>query len=594
MITSWAPLSDSHSPGGAAAMVEYLDASQVRKRVSGSYVDLARDPAPERLLGQPDLVAAVIDRVPFKRSFQLVTLSFAATDIPVPEFNGGTGGHRERAGQILRLFLETAAPGIPPALRPPGFVNTHTHTGRLEVNIMVPGMVLRPCGQVMAFNPNPPGRASRRRWDAFTDTVNGRYGFADPRGLDHMRLVGYPDLHLKLAAEARRHGARETHEDASAIVSEALLLYDCDGVDKREDLLSALLPTILERGLDVVDIADNGVTFARSGAPRFALRGHLFSAGFDPGNPLNDLTEARDLRADELAKAPDRLRGEIELCAAFNRERYWCDHPLPHPLDILHGPPLSLPPRHPGSPAGKAMTPVLSRLVAVMTAVFERAREALQCAQILRAFKAADFRFTKLRYQLETLNDRYPTAPRHHGTARHQPDLGGSDRTLADDPRNGTGTGDRRPAGHPDLRPRRDPRSDAAGGGHHGTGAVSSGGGPGAGGADGECDDGDAGRHHAAEGVVRRAPSGSRADVLIRLRRGAKAMPENAALALRGTGDGRVHITGPGFNAIVGGDNVRDAQACDEESVTRLNALLTATGLPPLPEEDQEVALDFG
>ena len=52
MITTWAPLSDSHSPGGAAAMVEYLDASQVRKRVSGSYVDLARDPAPERLLGQ--------------------------------------------------------------------------------------------------------------------------------------------------------------------------------------------------------------------------------------------------------------------------------------------------------------------------------------------------------------------------------------------------------------------------------------------------------------------------------------------------------------------------------------------------------------
>lgn len=594
MITAWAPLQRNQHSGGAAAMIEYQDAPLVRKKVSGSHVDLVRDPVPERLLGHPGVIAALIAFLPFKKSFQLVTLSFAKEDIPVAEFNAGTGGHRERVGQILRLFLETAAPGIPPALRPPIFVNTHTHTGRLEVNILIPGMALRPCGQVMAYNPNPPGKAARRRWDAFTDTVNGRYGFADPRGFDHMRLVGHQNQHLKLAAEARRHGVRIKDDDAAAIASEALLLYDCNSVDDRDEMLAALQSTMLQRDIRIVEIDDAGVTFSMPCRRRLRLTGHLFSAGFHPHNPIHDLTEIeyRTTCAERLKTAPVRLRHELELCAVFNRDRYRCDHPLPDPQDTLRRPPLLLPPRHTGHPLGKRMTPVLSRLVSVMAAVLNNARQALQRLQILRAFDAADFHpFTKLRHHLETINDRHETAARHHGTVQHHSDPRRSDRAAPDDTGDGRGTRDRRPAGPTDLRSERNPGPDAAGRGHHGTGTVAPRHGPGAGGADGKRDGRDTKRRHPFEGMVRRPPHGSRADFLIRLR--SEAAPISS-VTLRGTSGGGIRVRGVGFSATIGDHQLNGSESVDEVAAARLAALLEATGLAPPPENVTEASFDFG
>lgn len=160
MITCWTALKGDHTE--AAKILRYPDAIELLKWTGTERRSLVRDPVPERLMGDPNLIQDLIGRLPFKRRFQLVTLSFAQTDIPVAAFNAGEGAHRTTVGNILALFTETAFAGIAPELRPPLFVNTHTHTGRLEVNIVIPQMP----GQRALFatlrDPSP-GMASARR-----------------------------------------------------------------------------------------------------------------------------------------------------------------------------------------------------------------------------------------------------------------------------------------------------------------------------------------------------------------------------------------------------------------------------------------------
>ncbi|WP_423208928.1 hypothetical protein E2976_01950 (plasmid) [Paracoccus yeei] len=137
MLLTWSPHSGDGPHVSPKAAVDYMLDPVVRKAIGDSPLDVLRDPVPELLLGDPDIFPLSLNALPFKHRYSVATLSFHAQDISVDAFNAGDPVLRQRIGQALRLFFDVAWAGIPHESRIPPLVGTHTHTGRLEVNIML-------------------------------------------------------------------------------------------------------------------------------------------------------------------------------------------------------------------------------------------------------------------------------------------------------------------------------------------------------------------------------------------------------------------------------------------------------------------------
>ena len=112
-----------------------------------------RTPAPELLLGHPGVVQSAIAALPFKASYRVALLSFDPSDVDVALFNDGDKIARQSVSGAIDLFLELAFAGLPRACRPPVFAGTHTHTGRLEINIVMPRFVRAETGKLRSYNP---------------------------------------------------------------------------------------------------------------------------------------------------------------------------------------------------------------------------------------------------------------------------------------------------------------------------------------------------------------------------------------------------------------------------------------------------------
>lgn len=583
MIITWSPLSRiDPEAGGAAAAIRYLTAVELRKTAGDRSIRLHRDPPPEALIGHSGSLVSLIDALPFEHGYGAMTLAFAKEDIPVPDFNDGVSSVRDRVGKILRLVTEVAFVGIPPELRPPFFVNTHSHTKKLEVNIVIPRMVQRPSGQIMAFNPHPPGKVSRRLWDACTDVINARYGFADPRSIDHLRLVGLPDWQLKQAAEARRAGLPSLSEPRAEIADLAVALYESEDFDDRDTLIAALEPELQERGVKVLTTSRDSVTLLGPDGHKWRMRGHVFSDAFEPNHPLHDLPELeyRDYRAGQLQRAPARLASELARRALFHSRRYQSEHPVPDPTALLGGQPLKLPPRHPGRAAAAAITTITVHLVATMTRVVARIHEFLPRSLILRTLAAADLSpFAKLRKSLELLNDRHNDAARPFRASHNHPNAIRPDRSAPDDLGAGTGTRNWGATRSVHVGALSDPGGDRESRRQHGTECVATAGRAGSAGSHEPGDHGDAAGHRDPEGMAFRPPGGSRAELMIRLQRAAEQEQHGVRLTLRGTLSGEIHLSGDGFRAELGGGQLLTYTVAHDRSADQLARILQGAGI---------------
>lgn len=338
----------AHDPY-ATSLSKYFLAETATQKFSDDGVFL-RAPAPELLVGSPTSTLTVIARQTFKNRFAAVTLSFAPDEINVVEFNDG-GASRQKVAHAINVFLECVFPGIAVMARPPVMVATHVHTGRLELNILVPKAVLT-SGGYRSYNPCPPGSKTQKRWDLVTAFLCSAFGWRDPNDVLNRRLVTHPDWVLKRRAEQIRLGTFDEAELRWVIERSAMKAYHA-GADCRDSLLAELVPILEAHRYHIATTGARSVTFKPDRGAKgesIQLKGLLFCSGHfldaigSYGADPHPDARKQDLGTD-LARA-------LAATARQNRSRFGfasTSAPDPDPFALFQRPPRPLPPRHPST-----------------------------------------------------------------------------------------------------------------------------------------------------------------------------------------------------------------------------------------------------
>ena len=267
----------------------------------------ARDPKPEVLRGDPNVVAEIIDSLPFKCRYSSGVLSFAAEDRVTHEMQE----------DIMDRFESAVFAGLPTDRRSIVWIK-HADKGRTEMHFVVPRVEL---GTRKSLNIAPPTPASRHLLDTLREAINRRYGFRDPSDPECARKVSLPAHVAKLAAQAKRHG-RSGKVDIRETIAEQLQIQAVAGaISSRRGVVNFLK----NQGFAVAREGVNYLTIVHPDTgERVRLKGNLFRQNFCP----RDLQRAqRRYDPAQLLALDRRLERLVEKRAEYHRARYEVQEP---------------------------------------------------------------------------------------------------------------------------------------------------------------------------------------------------------------------------------------------------------------------------
>lgn len=397
MIVAWSAHTGAEDRAGRA-VVNYMMNDRVAKNdETGRRLRIVRDPPPEILRGNPQLVRRAIERMRTQLVYSSCVLSFAKTDVDVAKFNDRDPALREIVERLIGEFEEACFAGIPQECRPPTFWTTHTHTGRLELNFLCPraiiaqkgikerkggkkqkdpteredtkepedaeeregtqewkGVVRPLIGQIAAYNPKPPN--AQALFDAFRTAWNAEQGWADPDDPARARAIKVPDHVLKTARTAEREGRGTPDKDVRVVVHDEIACAVRNGqISSRGEMIAWLEARgyrLNRTGSDYISIVSAGEM--KAGMPTLTrpirLKGPLFSAAFDTqeaGQRIIGTLPTDQVPRVDRAEARHAFQEGLKKRAEFNRGRYggpgWTDEPFywsgmpkgPDPLDEM-------------------------------------------------------------------------------------------------------------------------------------------------------------------------------------------------------------------------------------------------------------------
>ncbi|NVO27317.1 hypothetical protein HJ526_07800 [Donghicola sp. C2-DW-16] len=336
MLIGWYEFDASDRSG--RGILNYFLAPSVGKSAEGLHLQLNRDPAPELLAGDPDQMVRFLQHLPFTRRFSAMTMTFAEGDVPVAAFNRGDREQRDRVGKAVTAVLELAYLHVPPEKRPPVLVGTHTHTGRLEVNLLLPRAVLAGHGRYMSWNPCPPTPRHREMWDLQRQLINARFGWAEPTDPRRTQWVSFPSWLSKSTAELERHGLASAHMAILEFGQQLVGLAATKAVPHRKALRRHLRKLARKAGYRIYRPNDKSMSFIpidpeRTKPKKFVLKGRLFE---DRPYALVRQDQAEfDARfvAEDLE---DQLFEKSEDCKAMTAAKYGKEGWNPQPFDPSH------------------------------------------------------------------------------------------------------------------------------------------------------------------------------------------------------------------------------------------------------------------
>ena len=331
------------------ALTDYMEAAVVTKHVNGVARLITRDPVPEVLCGSAPVLRREIASLPFQRKFRFALLSFDPADIDVTAFNAGDLSLRRAVDSALKAVFDAFWPGIPQRARPHVFATTHTHVGRLEVNIAFARAVFPEARRPRSLNPDPPtpyGEAPRY-WRACRDMLIQRWKWSDPEDPARRQLIIAPDWRTKEIAEALRAGeapAPLPYEPAIDVLNAAAT---AGTLRSRADVMACLNDNMAPSGWSVLSMTDKTVTIGPPDAPvseRVRLGGAMMSASFGGKPDAAEIAQAQAARARVLREAAPQFADLLATRAAYNRKTYGFS--LQEAPDVLLAQWLDDAPRH--------------------------------------------------------------------------------------------------------------------------------------------------------------------------------------------------------------------------------------------------------
>lgn len=309
------------------ALSDYMEMEFVLKRIGTTQTSIRRDPLPEILCGAAPTLRREIASLPFKRKYRFALLSFDHGDIDIAAFNAGDPDARRPVALALSGFREALWPGVPAIARPHVFATTHTHVGRLEVNIAFARAVFAQNRPARSFNPDPPTPLGRppQYWCAFRDLLNHHFGWADPEDPARLRDIVTLDWKAKADAEARRAGIIPAPMPYEAALEMLQHRVTAGEIRSRADVLAFLGPVLAEFDWAILSTAAKSITIGAPSAPpraRVKLKGTIMAANFTGALDPADIAVAQRARAATLAAAPERFQAMLRKRADYNRKTY--------------------------------------------------------------------------------------------------------------------------------------------------------------------------------------------------------------------------------------------------------------------------------
>ena len=282
MMLGW--YETSQSDRYASGMVNYFLAPEIMKTVGGKKQMVLRSPRPELLAGDVAQLTEFLKRQTCQRRFSALTMSFATGDVDVAAFNAGGRDARGAVNKAVAFVLEVAYLHVPETSRPPVLIGTHTHAGRLEINMILPRIVLGGHGKYLSWNPHPATTRSREIWDATRMYLNAQFGWADPMDPARAQLVKYPDWARKQNAEDARAGVGTPLKVYQLVSQLAFDVYGHGQVQDRDGLLAQLLPLVGKYGIRLKLKTAKTITLEHTRPrtrhyPELIFRGRLFEGG---------------------------------------------------------------------------------------------------------------------------------------------------------------------------------------------------------------------------------------------------------------------------------------------------------------------------
>lgn len=177
----------THTQNAAGAVAYFLDDVYMDK-ATGEWLE--RDPPAEILEGDPDQFIALCESLTFKNTYTTSVMSFTNEETAQID---ATPGLKEKLIEEMRDFAYAGFKNDDSKLM---FVTQHTHTGRLELNYLIPRVNVE-SGKY--FNPYPPNYSGKRgpgnnqdflkHNDSFIDYVCSKYNLQNPRDPAYAREI---------------------------------------------------------------------------------------------------------------------------------------------------------------------------------------------------------------------------------------------------------------------------------------------------------------------------------------------------------------------------------------------------------------------
>ena len=381
--------------GDPRAPIDYALSARVQKR--GDHDVLVRDPFPELLHGDPGHLLQAFELLNSKTRVLSLTLSFHKRDIDVGAFNRGDAELRRTVASVVELVLAFANAGIPSSSQLPCVVSTHSHTGRLELNFVLPRGAINARGLARNYNPCPPTALGNNGWDAMRDYLNFSHSWADPFDPARAQIVSGPKWLETEVAAADRAGTVFYRDKPAQMLLQKLrhelqkgadveLLREC-----RDEILAGLGWTLISETATGCIVGPKSASRGKN----ILLRGTAFS-----NRPLPDLQSQIHLRNTVMKNSRARLLDAWTKLAGHNAATLgkgkWPEMDPAVELDaILTSPRLQLPPHHPGFPSpiiespcsrwtkvADALQAILKRMLERVEAQFHQSRFARFCADL--------------------------------------------------------------------------------------------------------------------------------------------------------------------------------------------------------------------